>query len=71
MTRPSHPSRKFGYFMQFSAGNYGCPFSFQLKDPGKLLEGGGKYRRHVKLQTVEEINSKQVRQFLEQAFALD
>ena len=50
--------------MEFSQG-------YRLKDPKRLLEGGGKFRRHVKLRTVEEIESKQVRQFLEQAFALD
>ncbi len=50
--------------MEFSQG-------YRLKDSERLLEGSGKYRRHIKLRTIEEIESKQVRQFLEQAFALD
>lgn len=50
--------------MEFSQG-------YRLKDSGRLLEGGGKFRRHVKLQTVDEIDSKNVREFLKQAFALD
>lgn len=33
-------------------------------DPGSLLEGAGKARRHIKLRTEEEVSSKGCRRFL-------
>ncbi|WP_224824578.1 DUF1801 domain-containing protein [Cognatishimia sp. MH4019] len=37
-------------------------------DPHGHLEGGGKARRHVKLRSLEDVEAKTVRAFLEQAF---
>jgi hypothetical protein len=37
-------------------------------DPNKFLEGKGKYRRHIKLTTAQDIESKQLPFYLEQAF---
>lgn len=36
-------------------------------DPAGHLEGGGKMRRHLKLQTVEDVTEKNVESFLKQA----
>ncbi len=36
-------------------------------DPDGLLEGKGKYRRHLKLRTPQDIETKRARFFLEQA----
>ena len=48
----------------FSRGN-------ELNDPDGLLEGKGKYRRHVKTMTVDDIEAKAVRFFAEQVIALE
>lgn len=40
---------------------------FELDDPDRILEGGGKYRRHLKLQAVADIEDKNVKFFVEQA----
>ena len=42
-----------------------------LKDPGKLLEGTGKYLRHVKLRSVPDVRRPAVRALLKQAAALN
>ena len=48
----------------FSRGN-------EMSDPGKLLEGGGKYRRHIKAFAGNDVASKNVRFFVEQRVALE
>jgi hypothetical protein len=42
-----------------------------LRDPGKLLEGTGKYLRHVKLRSPADVRRPDVRALLEQAAALN
>src|SRR5215475_9102313 len=42
-----------------------------LRDPGKLLEGSGKYIRHVKLRSVAEARRPGVRALLKQAAQLN
>ena len=42
-----------------------------LRDPGKLLEGTGKYLRHVKLRSTAEARRPQVRLLLKQAAQLN
>ncbi len=39
---------------------------FLMNDPKKLLEGSGKYRRHLKIRTLEDIKSKEVEFFVKQ-----
>ncbi len=50
----------------------GLEFSngYRLDDPQRVLSGSGKYRRHIKLRGIEDIDGMQVRGFLEQAFAI-
>jgi len=42
-----------------------------LRDPQKLLEGTGKYLRHVKLRSVADVRQPAVRRLLQQAAALN
>lgn len=43
----------------------------RLDDPHGLLEGRGKARRHLKLRSLHDIESRQAEAFLRQAIALD
>ena len=38
-----------------------------MKDPNKLLEGSGKFRRHLKIKSKEDISNKDVDFFVKQA----
>ncbi len=40
-----------------------------MTDPEKHLEGSGKYRRHLKIHSLTEINAKQVPFFIKQALS--
>ncbi len=42
----------------------------ELNDPDGILEGKGKYRRHIKLYDPADILAKDVRSFVDQAFAI-
>jgi hypothetical protein len=42
-----------------------------LRDPGKLLQGTGKYLRHVKLRSVADLRKPGVRSLLEEAADLN
>lgn len=42
----------------------------QFDDPDGVLEGTGKFRRHVKLRCIDDIEAKACKCFLEQALAL-
>ena len=43
----------------------------QLKDPTKILQGEGKYLRHIKVRTPDDIPEKELARLLKQAVALD
>ncbi|MBF0263795.1 MAG: DUF1801 domain-containing protein [Gammaproteobacteria bacterium] len=43
----------------------------QLNDNDSVLEGKGKYRRHIKLQTIQDISNKKVEIYIQQAIELD
>lgn len=42
-------------------------FGYRMSDPNHFLEGKGKYRRHLKLYTIDDINSKTVLFFVKQS----
>ena len=44
---------------------------FLMNDPNKLLEGNGKYRRHLKIRSKDEILTKNVKSFIKQAIQTD
>ena len=52
------PSKKHISF-EFSEG-------FKMKDPKKLLEGTGKFRRHLKITSIADIEDKEVNFFVRQ-----
>lgn len=52
--------RKNHISFEFSKG-------FEMKDPNKFLEGNGKFRRHLKIRTKEDIKDKEVGFFVKQA----
>lgn len=54
--------RKAHISLEFS---YGAGFD----DPKKILEGTGKLRRHIKIRELGEIETKGVREFVENSFA--
>lgn len=39
---------------------------FKMKDPKRLLEGKGKFRRHLKFETITDIKNKDVNYFVKQ-----
>ena len=39
---------------------------YKFDDPDKLLEGDGKFRRHLKIKTLEDVNEKKVKFFVAQ-----
>jgi hypothetical protein len=49
--------------LEFSRGT-------EMDDPDGILEGKGKYRRHIKLVDPADIRDKSVRSYVEQAFSL-
>lgn len=42
----------------------------ELKDPYGVLEGKGKFRRHIKLLTIDDIESKHLKDYIAQALRL-
>lgn len=50
--------------LEFSQG-------YRLEDPDGVLEGNGKFRRHIKLYDPADIAEKSVRAMLERAFGAD
>ena len=42
----------------------------EMQDPDNFLEGGGKYRRHLKIFKYEDIKNKKVGYYIKQSFEL-
>ncbi|HIQ38153.1 MAG TPA: DUF1801 domain-containing protein [Desulfocapsa sulfexigens] len=51
--------RKNHISFEFTSGN-------EFQDPEKLLEGKGKFRRHLKLRSLEDIENKKVSYYIQQ-----
>jgi len=43
---------------------------FKFNDPTNLLEGKGKYRRHLKIRSLEDIETKKVEFFVKQSMEI-
>ncbi len=69
--RGDHSSMVCGHFIYKQ--HVGLEFSqgYRLTDPDGVLEGKGKFRRHVKLTSVNDLKRKAVRDLLAQAFSLE
>lgn len=44
---------------------------YKLKDPDKILEGNGKFRRHIKVYSKDDLEKKKVKSFIEQCVDLE
>jgi hypothetical protein len=43
----------------------------QLSDPNKVLEGNGKQMRHIKIYQKQDINDKNIADFIKESYLLD
>lgn len=60
----------FGYVNAFTSHvNVGFFRGAELADPEQLLEGAGKFMRHVKLRPETEVNATALRKLIESAYA--
>lgn len=63
-------SRIGGYYVYADYVSFEFAQGVQFKDPNGVLEGTGKFRRHVKLLSADDTKTKTCKRFLEQAVAL-
>lgn len=62
----THSTLVCGHFINKSHVSVEFSQGYQLKDPDGLLEGKGKFRRHLKLRSLDDIESKKLAFFLKQ-----
>ncbi len=55
-----------GLFVRKNHISFEFTKGFIMNDPKSILEGKGKYRRHLKIKTLEDIESKEVEFFVKQ-----
>lgn len=68
----SHGDEHFsGVFVRTNHISFEFSNGFKMKDPDNILEGGGKFRRHLKIRTYEDIQNKAVSFFVKQALGQD
>lgn len=65
----NHQTMICGHFVYKSHVSLEFTNGYQLHDPEHVLEGKGKYRRHIKLFSEGDISEKSVRSMIEQAFS--
>ncbi len=58
-----------GLFVRKNHVSFEFVFGVQMKDRDGVLEGVGKFRRHLKLRSLKDIEIKKVAYFVEQALA--
>ena len=56
-----------GVFVYENHLSFEFSHGFKFKNPDKLLEGKGKYRRHLKIRSLDDIETKKVDFFIKQA----
>lgn len=59
-----------GLFLRKNHVSVEFDLGYRLDDPEKHLEGSGKYRRHLKILSREEIKTKKVKEYILQSFKL-
>ncbi len=64
-----HKTAVCGHFVYKNHVSLEFGDGYRLSDPKEVLEGKGKYRRHIKLTSLGDIESKTVRAMIEQAFS--
>ncbi len=60
-----------GVFAYKNHVSFEFSIGYQFNDPDKLLEGNGKYRRHVKIKCLDEVKTKNLDFFVKQALPND
>ncbi|MGI2182325.1 DUF1801 domain-containing protein [Shewanella oncorhynchi] len=73
---------KYGGILFSTKASFGGVFAYKqhvslefslgvnLSDPHKVLEGSGKFRRHIKLVSIDDIAAKRVAEYIAQALSL-
>ncbi|ATX82418.1 hypothetical protein Ga0123462_1559 [Mariprofundus ferrinatatus] len=59
-----------GIFAYKNHVSFEFSFGASLDDPSNILEGGGKFRRHIKIHGLADIEAKKVASFVKQALEL-
>lgn len=62
-----HSTRMFGHFASKNHVSLEFTEGATFDDPGQLLEGSGKMRRHLKFYSLEDLMAKDPAPFLQQA----
>lgn len=62
-------SRIGGFYVYADYVSFEFAKGVQLEDPNDVLEGAGKFRRHVKLRGADDVKTKTCKRFLDQAVA--
>ncbi|MBL1419565.1 MAG: DUF1801 domain-containing protein [Alphaproteobacteria bacterium] len=65
-----HKTQIVGIFISKKHVSFAFTNGYLLNDPESLLEGGGKYRRHLKLRSFNDIDDKNLTGFFNQAYKL-
>ncbi len=60
-----------GIFAYKNHVSFEFSLGFKLNDPDKVLEGNGKFRRHLKVRAFDEIETKKVAFFVDQISTLE
>ncbi|TRX48724.1 DUF1801 domain-containing protein [Fulvivirga sp. M361] len=60
-----------GVFVYKNHVSFEFSYGYIFNDPDKLLEGNGKYRRHLKITSLDSMDMKQVDFFVKQATQVD
>lgn len=69
ITKGDPKTRIGGFFVYKAHVSLEFTEGANLNDPKQILEGSGKYRRHIKLRSMADITAKDCRGFLSQAIA--
>ena len=64
-----HKTMVCGHFVYRNHVSLEFGDGYKFRDPESVLEGKGKYRRHIKLTGAGDIDAKSVRAMIEQAFS--
>ncbi len=57
-----------GIFLRKNHISVEFDYGAEMSDPDKLLEGSGKYRRHLKINNLDDIINKKAEFYLKQSF---
>jgi hypothetical protein len=58
-----------GIFVSKNHVSFEFSNGYLLTDPNNILEGNGKFRRHIKLRSISDIKTKDIENFISQALS--